>query len=170
VINLSCGNELNTGNCVCDILAEIARKQRNIPDCQGGCEESVRELNCFATTFNTIPLQLICGDTINTNVPGTCGTVFLARGFRRNPNNNGSLLAASSTWFRVSDVDERRCCAEIELLCTTLEDPAPDNVECLQLVENVLFERTGICVTIDLKCFCGVVCLPAVNAQMSPLP
>ncbi|WP_096155106.1 MULTISPECIES: CotY/CotZ family spore coat protein [Bacillus] len=165
---MSCGKDFNTGSCVCDILAAIAAEQSdNVGDCcESSCERSLRELVGGARTngFNTIPVQLIC-TTANTR-PGasaqdTCGTVFQATGYRR---RSATLLeSATSTFFRVKSVDNNGC-AVLELLCG-VENPKGKGKGCpsSDTIDIEDFERTGICITIDCTCFCGIVCLPAVN-------
>ncbi|MGD6818514.1 CotY/CotZ family spore coat protein [Metabacillus sp. 113a] len=181
---MGCGSHLNTGSCVCDILAEIADAQQdNTQDCLGSCSESVRELmGGSAPNYNTVPVQLICNSANPRTVGdgdvyfgGFCGTVFIAQGFKRAANgNNGQLEAATSSFFRVSAVDTETCCAELELLCVTGLGDTPrygprvsDLNDCLETV-TPLYQRTGICITVDLRCFCGVSCLPAVNASTCP--
>ncbi|MBS2967902.1 spore coat protein [Metabacillus sp. KIGAM252] len=184
---MGCGSHFDTGNCVCDTLAEIANAQQDdhSMDCQASCSESIRELMGGSTgpNFNTIPFQLICNSqnvSGNAEVGGFCGTVFIAQGWKRNatPSNPNALSRQTSAFFRVSSVDTENCCAQLELLCVEGTGPAGTNVQfgpfpnqlddgCLVLEEPV-FRRTGICITVDLKCFCGVSCLPAVNASSCP--
>jgi spore coat protein Z len=152
---------------------EIADAQQDVsPDCVASCSGSIRELlgGLAPSNFNTVPFQLIC-NSANEAVPGACGTVFVGQGFRRAPGSTDptSLQYATSTFFRVSSVDPETCCAVIELLCNPevgptpapALDPVPVDPNVCPIAQTAAFTRTGICITVDLNCFCGVVCLPA---------
>lgn len=166
---MSCGKDFNTGSCVCDILAAIAAEQNdnNNECCLSSCEQSLRELvgGVAANNFNTIPVQLIC--TGVNNAPGnsaatTCGVVFEATGYRR--NSMTTFEGVTSTFFRVKSVDDNGC-AVLELLCGVENPKGKKGMDSCDGVEIDVdeFERTGICVTVDCTCFCGIVCLPALN-------
>ncbi len=171
---MSCGDKFHTDNCVCDILMEIADAQEDVsPDCVASCAGSIRELlgvGLAPSNFNTIPIQLICNSS-NVGVAGACGTVFVAQGFRRALGATVPTLLerATSTFFRVSSVNEKSCCAVLELLCNPdvgptpgpALSPTPDDPNVCPTPQLAAFSRTGICITVDLGCFCGVVCLPA---------
>ncbi|MGD6843450.1 CotY/CotZ family spore coat protein [Bacillus infantis] len=176
-----CGDHFDTGSCVCDVLAEIADAQQDVHGCLGSCSESVRELigGLAPTNFNTVPVQLICNSqNSNTGAGGPptvtggfCGNVFIAQGFRRPTTGAGTtaLVYATSTFFRVTSVDTDKCCAVLELLCAPADvppGPSPADLTdaCLETIPAATFTRTGICINVDLNCFCGVSCLPAVNA------
>ncbi|MFY4776542.1 CotY/CotZ family spore coat protein [Metabacillus sp. RGM 3146] len=170
---MSCGSDFQTGSCVCDTLAAIADAQQdNTQDCISSCSESVRELmgGTAPTNFNTVPVQLICNSTnpltaTAAQMGGFCGTVFIAQGYRRNPATPNTLIGATASFFRVSSVDPDTCCAVLELLCVTglSFGPNPANLEACTGVNTPVYTRTGICITIDTRCFCGVSCLPAAS-------
>jgi hypothetical protein len=152
---MSCGDKFNTGSCVCDVLAEIADAQTDdVSDCLGSCSESIRELlgGLPASNFNTVPVQLLCEDG--------CGEVFEATGFRRNPTAPSTIQSATSTFFRVDSINLETGCVVLEILCSTLATQG--QVTCPETLTGTL-TRTGVCITVDCKCFCGVVCLPAMN-------
>ncbi len=159
---MACGENFNTHSCVCDVLAEIAEVQQDTKGCLSSCSESIKELmgGVNQALPNTVPVQLICNE-VNSGTPGTCGNVFLGHGFKRDPDTPGGLIHAASTFFRVSSVDIKNCCAELELLCAPGLTPAPNAVVCPPVAEVPTYTRTGICITVDLKRFSGVVCLPA---------
>ncbi|UAT29765.1 spore coat protein [Bacillus badius] len=184
---MGCGEHFHTGHCVCDILAEIAEYQQDTAsdDCVSSCAESIRELvgGTTPSNFNTVPLQLICSSVNPTSENagpergGLCGNVFVAQGFRRNTSAGaapGDLQAITTTFFRVSSVDTENCCAVLELLCAediTFGPAANDLIvppgqgdDCLRTITGPTFSRTRVCITVDLNCFCGVSCLPAVFA------
>ncbi|UCZ51935.1 spore coat protein [Bacillus shivajii] len=144
---MGCGKKFDTGNCVCDVLLDIAdaQDQTTDTDCITSCEQSIRELlgGMAPTNFNTVPFQLLCACE---------DEPFTATGYVR---TNGTAAVIESSFFRVDSIDEKDCCAVLELLI------APEIGEDGEINLDD-FERTGACITVDLKCFCGVVCLPAV--------
>ncbi len=178
---MSCGNNYNTGSCVCDTLLDIVSAQ-NDSNSLGSCSQSIRELTggMAANNFNTVPIQLLCNapnTAFPTIPPATgglavggagCGTVFVAQGFRRNPSApETEILYAASSFFRISNVNPDKCCAELEILCETGLPNAPVEQACLTTFTGNEFTRSGIFVTVDLHCFCGITCLPAVNVPAS---
>ncbi|MFD2045367.1 CotY/CotZ family spore coat protein [Ornithinibacillus salinisoli] len=147
-----------TGNCVCDILREIVDAQSDVVEncCDTSCEQSINELLGETDPGNgldTVPVILYCKDSCKP-----------FKGFGANRDNGigtiGELKA--SFVFRVKRVDED-CCAVLELLrtpgdpctCDHLKDPCDQDLSEL--------ENTGICITVDLDCFCHVTCLPAIS-------
>lgn len=168
---MSCGKKhFDTDGCVADVLRRVADAQDEVDgndgDCDVSCNRSIQELLAGAvspTTFDTIPLILYCG----------CDP-FLGTGVRtisRGASGNPRLQCIESFFFRVTSVDNKGC-AKIELLVTddTGNQELPPNAEpCDQIRGNETeFFRTGICITVDLSCFCAVVCLDPVAAL--PLP
>lgn len=67
----------------------------------------------------------------------------------------------ASYYFRVKSVDSD-CCAVLELLRDPQESQQNFTDPTRQKTANL--QTTGICITVDLDCFCHVTCLPAVNA------
>ncbi|GAA0432777.1 spore coat protein CotY [Lentibacillus halophilus] len=150
---MGCGKYHETGNCVCDILKEIANAQNDVVEncCTTSCEKSINDLlgdTDQGNGLDTVPVILYCEDNCEP-----------FKGFGANPDNIGDMMA--SFYFRVKRVDDD-CCAVVELL----RDPGdtsrnPDNpVD--QDTSNL--RATGICITVDSNCFCHVTCLPAINA------
>ncbi|HLR61656.1 MAG TPA: CotY/CotZ family spore coat protein [Lentibacillus sp.] len=150
---MGCGKDFHSGNCVCDILREITEAQNDVIEncCSTSCEQSISDLlgdNEAGNGLDTVPVILYCKDSCKP---------FL--GFGANPDDVGEMT--SSFFFRVKRVDDD-CCAVVELL----RDPNDDD----NCPENPVDQdtkplcATGICITVDLNCFCHVTCLPAVNA------
>ncbi|ASK60786.1 spore coat protein [Virgibacillus phasianinus] len=168
-----CGKDFETGNCVCDILKEIADAQNDVVEncCDTSCERSISDLLGDTDNGNgldTVPVLLYC--------KGDCEPF---KGFGVHPDDMGNVV--SSFFFRVKRVDDD-CCATLELLrseeehhhhhhhhdhdnegewdrrgnCCDPECPADQDTENLR--------TTGICITANLDCFCIVTCLPAINA------
>ncbi|WP_163972051.1 CotY/CotZ family spore coat protein [Oceanobacillus halotolerans] len=150
---MGCGKKFETGNCVCDILREIADAQEDIVEncCDTSCEQSISDLLGETDPGNgldTVPVLLYCKDGCEP-----------FRGYGADPDDIRNIVG--SFYFRVKDVDDD-CCAVLELLRDPSDgDPKPDNP-----VEQHTGElrATGICMTVDLNCFCHVTCLPAISA------
>lgn len=150
---MGCGKEFKTGNCVCDILKEIARAQRDIKEneCETSCDQSINDLlgeRDDKKGLDTVPVILYCRDGCKP-----------FKGFGAHPRDIGDVQA--SFYFRVKKVMDD-CCATIELLRAHGDNNKnPDNpVE----QETKKLRATGICMTVDLNCFCHVTCLPAISA------
>ncbi|MGY0694240.1 CotY/CotZ family spore coat protein [Virgibacillus sp. FSP13] len=157
-----CGKEFDTGNCVCDILKEIADVQNDIVEncCDTSCERSINDLlgeQDNGNDLDTVPVLLYCQDGCKP---------FKGYGAFRNSNGNNNSPCdfgevVSSYYFRVKKVDDD-CCAILELLVdptdTDCNPTDPINQNTCQL------RATGICMTVDVNCFCHVTCLPAISA------
>lgn len=164
---MSCNKKhFDKDGCVEDVLRRVAAAQDEVDgddDCDVSCHRSIQELLAGAVSpanFDTIPLILYCG----------CDP-FLGTGIRtitRGSSTTQALQCIESFFFRVTSVDDG--CAKIELLSTrrTGNQQGFDQ-PCDQITgNNTEFFRTGICITVDLSCFCAVVCLDPVAT--SPLP
>ncbi len=152
---MSCGKDFSTGSCVCDILKEIASVQEDIVDdcCESGCEQSISDLlgnHDNRSGLDTVPVLLYCS--------ATCAPF---KGFGAHPRKISRKL--SSFYFRVKKVT-KDCCAVLELLVdrnelgTNTDQSDPHS----QVTSNL--KATGICITVDVDCFCHITCLPAINA------
>ncbi|MFD1040698.1 CotY/CotZ family spore coat protein [Virgibacillus byunsanensis] len=150
---MGCGKDFDTGNCVCDILREIVEAQNDVVEncCDTSCERSISDLlgdTDVTNGLDTVPVILYCKDGCKP-----------FRGFGADPDDIGDMT--SSFFFRVKRVDDD-CCAVVELLRDpdddddTPKDPVDQDTDPLR--------ATGICMTVNLDCFCHVTCLPAVNA------
>lgn len=150
-----CGTDHKSGSCVCDVLKEITRAQGDISDnkdCDSSCDRSISDLlgetEDHRNNLNTVPVILYCNDGC---------TPF--KGYGAHPKNIGDVT--SSFYFKVKSVDDD-CCAVVELLrdkaCTSNNPKDPTEQDTKKL------RTTGICITVDLKCFCHVTCLPAITA------
>lgn len=148
---MSCGKKFDSGSCVCDILREIADAQQDIlADCDVSCENSINELLGEARptpSKDTVPVLLYCD--------GNCEPF---KGFAVKDNHDKDVVA--SFFFRVKEVFDD-CCAVLELLRAPGEEADPKSPTKQSAKE---LRRTGLCITVDLKCFCHVTCLPAINA------
>ncbi|MFC2949906.1 CotY/CotZ family spore coat protein [Virgibacillus sediminis] len=149
---MGCGKHFDTGNCVCDILKEIEDAQNDIVEncCDTSCEQSISDLLGETDNGNgldTVPVLLYCKDGCKP-----------FKGFGAHPRNIEKVRG--SFYFRVKHVDDD-CCATLELLREFGDDDNPKNPVDQQTGK---LRATGICITVDLNCFCHVTCLPAINA------
>ncbi|SEO51294.1 spore coat protein Z [Amphibacillus marinus] len=149
---MSCGGKFNTGNCVSDILREIADAQNNLDDCScdSSCEQSIKDLlgeTSPSNNLDTVPVILYCKD---------CKPF---KGFGARVNHIQNVFG--SFYFRVKCVDKDNC-AVLELL----RDPSSQKRDPKSPVdqETHRLRGTGVCITVNLDCFCHITCLPAINA------
>ncbi|WP_156288898.1 CotY/CotZ family spore coat protein [Oceanobacillus salinisoli] len=156
---MGCGKKFDSGNCVADILKDIVEAQDDIVEncCDTSCEQSISDLlgeTDPTTGLDTVPVILYCKDCKPFKGFGA------ERKFKNNELGIGDIVA--SFIFRVKSVDEDNC-AVLELLLSDgetcghgdLKDPTDQSTKDL--------EATGICITVDLDCFCHVTCLPAIS-------
>lgn len=154
---MGCGKNYDTGSCVADILKDIVDAQNDIVEncCDTSCEQSINDLLCTNEVTNdldTVPVILYCKDC----------KPFKGFGTTKNHHNKMNPIL-SSFIFGVKKVDKNNC-AILELLLSDgescgfdhMKDPTDQNTDDL--------EATGICITVDLDCFCHVTCLPAIRA------
>ncbi|GAB3789776.1 CotY/CotZ family spore coat protein [Virgibacillus kimchii] len=150
---MGCGKKDRvTDNCVCDILREIADAQQDVVEtcCDTSCEQSISDLlgeTDVTNGLDTVPVILYCKD---------CKPF---KGYGALQDRIGDVMG--SFYFRVKSVD-KDCCAVVELL----RDPADENRDPKSPVDQKTknLRATGICITVDLDCFCHVTCLPAISA------
>jgi len=168
-------------NCVSKILREIVAAQNDVVNhcCDTSCEQSISDLLGETEPGNdldTVPVILYC--------KGTCKPF---KGFGVGLRNDGRNLrpAVGSFFFRVKKVT-RDNCAVLELLLSerdrhhhhhenhheSVEGESsdhrhkkhcndPESPSCQSTRD---LEATGLCLTVDLDCFCHVTCLPAIEA------
>ncbi|WML43402.1 CotY/CotZ family spore coat protein [Neobacillus sp. PS3-40] len=155
---MACGHKVShKDQCVCTVLRAIADAQDQVSPvtsgCDISCERSIQELlsgvSPATTAPNTIPVILYCG----------CDP-FLGTGVAIVDNK---FECVETFIFRVTSVDGN-CCAVIELLEIAGAHGCPTS-PCDQLggINISHLKRTGICITIDLNCFCAITCLEPVT-------
>lgn len=141
------------GSCVCNILKQIADAQRDTIEkgCDTSCEQAISDLlgeTEIRNGLNTVPVLLYCADGCNP---------FKGYGAL----DSEICTVVGSYYFRVIAVTDD-CCAVLELLrdkndsCKNPQDPTEQYTNQLR--------TTGICITVDVKCFCHITCLPAIAA------
>ncbi|OCA84240.1 hypothetical protein A8F94_16115 [Bacillus sp. FJAT-27225] len=163
---MSCGSEFFTSNCVCDTLLAIVKAQEKVSpimednDCEFGCERAIQELvggvQNNAPMNDTIPVILICKSTCEP---------FKGVGVKRSGNQHKPFKVVTGCIFRVVDVDPETCCATLEILVKdgshgSGSGDSEDTFDCVKDLEKAHeLKPTGVCITIDLNCFCGVSCI-----------
>ncbi|MGR5986050.1 CotY/CotZ family spore coat protein [Bacillus cytotoxicus] len=137
-------------NCVCNVVRFIHELQEcATTTCSTGCEVPFLGPNNDARVANTRPFVLFTKS----------GTPFEAFA------PSGSITSRLSPIFRVESVDDD-CCAVLRVLAVFVggEPDTSDNPICTFLnVPNASLRATTACITVDLKCFCGIQCLRDVS-------
>ncbi|RLL45077.1 spore coat protein [Oceanobacillus piezotolerans] len=155
---MGCGKNHDTGNCVEDILRDIVEAQNDIIEncCDTSCEQSISDLLGETDNPNgldTVPVILYCKDC----------KPFKGFGAERKIHNGfGMSDIVASFIFRVKKVDEDGC-AVLELLLADGQTCGKDHLKDPTDQDTKRLEGTGICITVDLDCFCHVTCLPAIS-------
>lgn len=151
-------------NCVEDVLEAIlfAQKKAKRDDCTTGCKQSIDELlGKKKVKKNTIPFILYCGCK---PFEGTGVTTYSCHSKRE------KLKCVNTHVFKIKALEKE--CAVLELLAFKSDlrghkdcQPKHGNSVCKQIDDKHLDDlvSTGICITVDLSCFCAVTCLPAVS-------
>ncbi|MRG85623.1 CotY/CotZ family spore coat protein [Salinibacillus xinjiangensis] len=159
----------NSRDCVCDVVRAIADAQDDVRDdlCDVSCGRSINNLLAPVSRNNldTVPFILYGKDL----------KPFRAFGADiEGMGNDAEFDCTESFIFRVNEVDDDECCAVLELLTFDRRQPdGPGNQQgarrdddpCEQIDGEEVndLRRTGICITVDLECFCAITCLPAVS-------
>lgn len=156
-------------NCVEEVLEAIfkAQKKAGLDDeCRSSCRESIDDLmgGHKKPKKNTIPFLLYCGSCEPFKATGV--TTFTHH------SKEKKFACITSFIFRIKEFDGK--CAVLELLtfkqCKSSKDPFKSHTKdfcspCSQIdcenVEDLI--STGICINVDLSCFCAVTCLPAIR-------
>lgn len=175
------GGDFMNGHCVADIVRGIVRAQHRAVEaeedtCFTGCDRSIEELlspfeeNRERLRHNTIPFILFTKK----------GKPFTGVGVRRERARRSDrhvFECIESPVFRAkSFVDGKSNCVRLELLQPVRDrrdGPAPtgqsEDKHCHEDFCDFLprrthnFRATGICITVDLDCFCGISCLDPIT-------
>src|SRR5690625_2951878 len=161
-----------SGQCVADVVRNIVKAQHRAVEaeedtCITSCDRSIADLltdfepNRRRLRFNTIPFMLYCKENCKP---------FIGSGFVR---KRGNFVCVESPVFRVKNfVSGSNSCVLLEILTPVYsgrgdgggdgEDGLGEHKSCCSTsvckhfsrgnVEN--FRATGICITVDLRCFC----------------
>ncbi|MDC3426176.1 CotY/CotZ family spore coat protein [Aquibacillus sp. 3ASR75-11] len=162
--------------CVCDVVREIVRAQDAVTNnndcCTTSCENSIRDLLSPSQVGNvntTIPFILYCKD---------CDPFISSGVFQGELGESGNTFfgCVETPIFRAKKfVEGSDCCVKLELLLPVTEGgstPGPTESGVSDVCKFFPgrsvrgFQATGICLTVDLNCFCGITCLDPI----SPIP
>lgn len=157
-MSCGCGKEHETGHCVIDVLKEIVKAQNDVADetCNSSCKQSINDILGESDNrrgLDTVPVILYSKD----------GKPFKGFGARRKSGGGMHSIVASFI-FRVKSVD-RDGCAVLELLLKHNEQVGPEHLKDPTDQNTEHLRPTGICITVDLHCFCHVTCLPAISVR-----
>lgn len=177
------GSDFRNESCVIDVVRGIVNAQKEAVEaeeesCLTGCDRSISDLlspsevNRERFRHNTIPFILFSKE---------CGKPFTGVGVRHRHNkgsNHRFFECIESPIFRVkSFLNNSDNCVRLELLTPVTgnhgkpgshQNPDVDrychnkhgNHLCDFLPRHTRhFRATGICITVDLDCFCGISCL-----------
>ena len=155
-------------DCVGEVLEAILEAQKKVKKDQGcdtSCKKSIEDLLCEKKKKNTIPFILYCGcDPFK----GSGVTTYHCHSKKKK-----TFKCIETFVFKIIDLDHK--CATLELLTFKSEhhkgDSHPHDSKCAlsspckqidhKSVDDLM--ETGICITVDLSCFCAITCLPAVH-------
>ncbi|PKR77452.1 spore coat protein [Halalkalibacillus sediminis] len=162
-------DDCKNSKCVCKQVKKIAEAQDAVAgtgDCDVSCKQSIRDLVSPTTTSgnDTIPFILYC----------KCKPFIGSGVIQGTTSNNGGTRPAftciQTPIYRVKKVD-KDCCATLELLLPVsmgggTPGPREDTV-CSYFPGEAIaaFQRTGICIKVDLCDFTAISCLDPVRAR-----
>ncbi|MFD1019436.1 CotY/CotZ family spore coat protein [Thalassobacillus hwangdonensis] len=166
---MSCGKRRE--DCICDVVSDIIDAQDDVVEkhCDTSCETSIQELVSPSTANGgntTVPFILYCENC----------KPFIASGVVQTPRGGSGGFAYECVETPVLKakhfVEGSDCCVKVELLLPVNNGgnqpkPSDKNISDVcrffpgRSIAN--FEATGICIIIDLNCFCGITCLPAIT-------
>lgn len=176
-----------SSDCVKDVVRRILKAQREAAgetgyDCRTSCEQSIEDLlspsrEPRGRRHTTIPFMLVCKDGCKT---------FFGSGFtgRSSRSRHEHFHCVESPVFKVRGfVKGSDNCVRLELL-TPVYHRGPRDAEgegkggpqhhhhnsCGGSVCDYFggrpidnFRSTGVCITVDLNCFCGISCLDPIT-------
>ncbi len=168
-----------SSNCVKDTVRRILEAQREVSsgglhDCRTSCDRSIDDLLAPGRErigrHTTIPFMLTCRHTCST----WFGAGFCGHG--ADLDRRGHFECIESPIFKVQGfVRGSNNCVRLELL---LPENHHDGDEehgghgscggsvCKSIGHRFRnLRRTGVCITVDLDCFCAISCLPATTPR-----
>lgn len=176
-------------NCINDIVRRIVHAQREAADdgskgCVTSCERSIEDLlspdrDRRPARHTTIPIMLYCRDSCKPFV----GSGFVSK---KRDGRRSHFECIESPIFKVRGfVKGSGNCVRLELLLPVggrrggehhSHDSGPEDRShhhhqqgsfCDKFgqrpIEN--FRETGLCITVDLNCFCGITCLDPITPR-----
>lgn len=174
------GHGCGKSDCLCEVLRYIKRIQKTSPaadcvECENDCLLApLGSLSPARTPINTRVFSLFTkkGEYFKAFYKLPTNTQSARRGGSGGGNTPSNPFSCFSIFFRVQKVTDS-CCATIQVLKPVL--PAGKslfspcgNLNCDALDQIIEFEATGVCLTIDLDCFCGIQCILDTNIDLCP--
>lgn len=195
--NNYCSSGSPSSNCVADVVKKIVKAQREAvrageDTCLTSCERSIEDLlnefepNRRRLRHNTIPFILYCKQSCKPFV----GSGIIRSSSRRSFTCIESPVLRVKNFVRGSDH-----CVVLEILKPIRSNYSPGHAsdggdrdgtdpnkllyaESDQSCASVCdffngkrinnFQSTGICITVDLNCFCGITCLDPITPLQAP--
>lgn len=172
-------------HCVCKTVKRINEAQKKAAYRKKirciGCEQSINDLlhpkKKTVSDKTTIPFILY----------NQKGKPFIAKSVDKSPiechPDTTYYKVVKTPFLKVRHIDPDSCCAHVELLRPVNANKLPV-ANCAKDFEDFFNEKTpfktihlqetGICLTLDLTCFCGILCLDAIHpvpksSHFSPL-
>ncbi|AIF44116.1 CotY/CotZ family spore coat protein [Virgibacillus sp. SK37] len=162
----------HSSHCIKETLQSILLAQNEVTydSCDSSCKKSIADLSKKRRKYskkNTVPFILYGKD----NKP------FEATGittYKDVCTKKKKFICIESFVFRIKSLEGE--CAILELLtfdcnkdncCILQHHTEHDCTPCCQVDEEYVDDlmATGICVKVDIACFCAISCLPAVHLQ-----
>jgi hypothetical protein len=151
-------------HCLCDVVKAVKHIQDagtddHCDDCPTSC--FIKPLGGLAspTSFNTRVIQLLTktGDPFTVNKPncmatGACGGADVAD---ESPADPAVPINGPFTCFRIEKIIGE-CCV---LLRAVVKKPAPG---------GYVWKATNLCITVDIRCFCGIICVADAHVDLRP--
>lgn len=154
-------------NCVEDVLEGILEAQKKVKEtdhCKSSCQQSINDLlhEDKKPKKDTIPFILYCDCK---PFKGSGVTKYHC------PSKHHRLKCVETYVFKIKDLDKE--CAVLELLIfkDDHKQHASKDGKIVSPCDQIDHKRvedligTGICINVDLSCFCAISCLPAVKLR-----
>ncbi|HZG59776.1 MAG TPA: CotY/CotZ family spore coat protein [Anoxybacillus sp.] len=155
---------------ILEAILEAQKKSKKKEECDISCKQAINELlgkKHKKPRKNTIPFILYCKDRKPFKATGV--TTFISSCSKK------KRFACFTTFiFKIKELDGN--CAVLELLTFKSDKKHHSNScpkrgqnhpcsPCFQVDSEKVKDlvKTGICINVDLSCFCGISCLPPVS-------
>ncbi|WP_138415999.1 CotY/CotZ family spore coat protein [Aquibacillus sediminis] len=164
----------HVSDCVCEVVRDIVDAQDAVVNnhrCTTSCKKSINQLlspQADDMVNTTIPFILYCKD---------CHPFIGSGVFQGELGGSGNtfLGCVETPIFRaVKFVDGSDCCVKLELLLPVTQGgstPGPTDSGVSDVCRFFPgrsirdLQSTGICLTVDLNCFCGITCLDPITPR-----
>ncbi|WP_018922449.1 CotY/CotZ family spore coat protein [Salsuginibacillus kocurii] len=156
-------------DCLCQIVKDIDDSQRIIAE----RTSSFTRENVLTKMKMGHKFQQVDKDTVPFMLFGKDGRLFIGKGIAEHKHRDSLFTGMESPVFRVQHADNN-CWAQLELLCPVTKngevlrsDVVNDKAESCFFPDKEItaFQRTGVCIVVNLAEFMGISCLPAVQVH-----